>query len=149
MQNFYMNDYNGRLVEQIQILFFFITKLIMNKIIYTKTSIISIYFLGIFFTIFAIIGINIYIFNIIGIYHILGDETFFSNINSINKSLKLNNITIKFRTNNAIGNYNRRFKELKGMEPNMPAGIFINNIIDDIQNHIDHIRKIEDKEEFK
>lgn len=35
------------------------------------------------------------------------------------------------------------------MEPNMPAGIFINNIIDDIQNHIDHIRKIEDKEEFK
>lgn len=67
----------------------------------------------------------------------------------VNNSLKLNNITIKFRTNNAIENYNRRFKELKGMEPIMPAGIFINNIIDDIQNHIDHIRKIEDKEEFK
>ena len=35
------------------------------------------------------------------------------------------------------------------MESNMPEGIFINNIIEDIQNHIDHIRKIEDKEEFK
>lgn len=35
------------------------------------------------------------------------------------------------------------------METNLPEGIFINNIIDDIQNHIDHIRKKEDKEEFK
>ena len=53
------------------------------------------------------------------------------------------------RINNAIENYSRRFKQLKGMEPNMPAGIFINNILDNIQNHIDHNRKIEDKEEFK
>ena len=42
----------------------------------------------------------------------------------VNNSLKLNNITIKFRTNNSIENYNRRFKELKGMEPNMPTGIY-------------------------
>ena len=67
----------------------------------------------------------------------------------LHKSLSLNNITIEFRTNNAIENYNGRFKEMNGMETDMPAFIFINNIVEDIQEHITIIRDIENKDNFK
>ena len=35
------------------------------------------------------------------------------------------------------------------MEPNMPSGVFINNITDDFKDHIELIRKLEDKYEYK
>ena len=67
----------------------------------------------------------------------------------LNKSLELNKIEIKFRTNNAIENYNKRFKEMDGMNPNMQSSIFIDNITKDILNHIEYIRNIENKNPHK
>ena len=67
----------------------------------------------------------------------------------INKSLELNKIEVKFRTNNAIENYNKRFKEMVGMNANMQSSIFIDNITNDILHHIECIRNIENKNPHK
>ena len=67
----------------------------------------------------------------------------------INKSLELNKIEVKFRTNNVIENYNKRFKEMIGMNANMQSSIFIDNITNDILHHIECIRNIENKNPHK
>ena len=66
-----------------------------------------------------------------------------------NKDLSLNNINIKFRTFNALENYNRKFKYMDGMGPNKPAAVYIDNIIEDIKDHINIIRESEEKIELK
>ena len=67
----------------------------------------------------------------------------------INKSLELNKIEVKFRTNNTIENYNKSFKEMIGMNANMQSSIFIDNITNDILHHIECIRNIENKNPHK
>ena len=59
--------------------------------------------------------------------------------------LSFNNVTIKFRTNNVLGNYNRRFKEMIGMDADMSALLYINNIIENKKGHIVIIGESKDK----
>ena len=55
-----------------------------------------------------------------------------------NKSLYLDFLLIKYRTNNAPENYNKKFKLFVGMKLDMEASLFIR---DEIEDHIDIIIK--------
>ena len=61
----------------------------------------------------------------------------------------MNKIEVKFRTNNALENYNKRFKEMNDMNPNMQTSIFIDNITNDILHHVETIRILENKNPHK
>ena len=50
-------------------------------------------------------------------------------------SLDLTKVNKIFRTTNALENYNRIFKNLKDMKPNMQFTLYVDNIINEINYH--------------